>query len=113
MNESAMKALADRVVALGVGSKQEIMAGGYGNAHPETVYLVEGSIGGGSPSVFLNDGRVVLALMAKVRSDANHALNALRWINLMRDIRRIPLDAKSLYIAIIEACCAALENKDG
>lgn len=35
------KELADNVVALGAGRKTEIMAGGHGNEHPETIYILD------------------------------------------------------------------------
>lgn len=55
---------------------------------------------------FVKDGRVVLAMMDKV-----HDLpEPFKWLNVMRDIRRIPL-GDPLERAINTACCDSLDEK--
>jgi len=56
---------------------------------------------------FVRDWRVAGALMEKVQASSLLSHNTLRWITLMRDIRRISLDVP-LPRAIIEACVEAL-----
>ncbi len=58
---------------------------------------------------FVRDWRVAGMAMEKVRSGADMSRNVLRWVNFMRDVRRIPLDAKSLPRAINEAFCEAMK----
>lgn len=100
------KELADKVVALGVGARfpVESQTPRYhldsSSGRQNTGYLM--------PELFVRDWRVAGALMENVRS---HKIGSIKWITLMRDIRRIPLNAESLPRAIIEACVEALSER--
>lgn len=98
------KELADRIVALGVGSKH---FGKYAHTRLSTIHDMT------SPDQFVNDGRVMLALMEKVRQ-----------LQFWRETNNVcagvtnygyPGKAKingNLCHAICEACCDALEAND-
>ena len=96
------KELADAVVALGVGS--------HDLGYPANLSTHGYAIGGQVMSIitFTTDWRVAGALMEMVRTRGEVTKRVLLWINLMRDIRRIPVNAESLPRAIIEACVSAL-----
>lgn len=99
------QALADRVVAQGVGEKwRTTIHEPWGYFYP-VMGLTTPAI---TADEFIRDGRVVLTLITEVRKRG-----MMPWINLMRDIRRIPLDA-DLEPAIVTATLEALEtNSEG
>ena len=78
------KELADKVVALGLARETEIMAGGHGNEHPETIYILnDNTLNAKDAKQFVREWSVAGALMERV---------------INKDTR-----------AIIEACVEALE----
>lgn len=102
--------LAQRIVALGYGIKTKMTAG----HHSWWVYSYNQTA-----EQFCNDGRTVLAMMEKV-----HGIDTIRllendWgvsafpISEPHEAARLPGDGehKSLAVAILTACCDALEGE--
>lgn len=98
------QALAERVLNQGVGAKT-VVGGVAPYLADEEMWSADRGL---TADEFIRDGRVVLTLITEVRKRG-----MMPWINLMRDIRRIPLDA-DLEPAIVTACVEALEtNSEG
>jgi len=106
------KELADRVVALGVGKANQIYPDALGRFYqidPDADWQT--SVNAES---FVNDGRVVLALMEKCQAIFIERLNDTKWAcradKAYGERTREWFDRGSLAPAIIEACCDALEQ---
>ena len=115
MSKSA-KELADRVVALGVGHKVSDIHYALYNTNRIGIEMLTDQ--------FINDGRVMLALMEKCLASGIDLSMSLQsnyfeapgfWItgtlmSVSADIETERDGRESLCPAIIEACCEALEN---
>jgi len=101
------KELADKIVALGMSRKTEIMAGGHGNEHPVTINILnDNTLNAQDNEQFVRDWRVAGALMEK-------CLEKNTITGLTYTIKHAGFEVvhhnDSLPRAIIGACVEALE----
>lgn len=113
--------LADKVVALDVGRKTEIMAGGHGNEHPETIYTFgDGTLSAKDADRFVRDWRVAGALIDKLSHTMVlkiSTVDSAAWVDITEyspngDEEALPVGWEAHDVntprAINEACVEAL-----
>ena len=99
------KLLADKVVALGLARETEIMAGGHGNEHPETIYILnDNTLNAKDAERFVRDWSVAGACFEALDRTVHDMISLIQSAVLIEQRER------NWPRAIIEACVEELER---